>query len=184
MPLGYTRLKEGDTVRAAGRTWDVRMGDGHAPEHVTLWSRDGDVVIGGDQLLSTITPNIGVTATEPEADPLGDWLAACQRLAPHATAPQLVLPGHRMPYRGLAARLDQLVDNHHAALDRLVTHLDRPRPAVACFPALFKRSIDESVYGLALVEAMAHCLHLWHSGRVDRWRRADGAWLWQARPAS
>jgi hypothetical protein len=34
---------------------------------------------------------------------------------------------------------------------------------------------------LALVEAMAHVLHLWHAGRVARTRDADGAWLWRMR---
>src|SRR6056297_1990527 len=104
LPLGYT-------LRAGGRTWDVRMGDGHAPEHVTLWSREDGLVLGGDQLLPSISPNLGVYPTEPEADPVGDWLAACARLAPHAREDQLVLPGHKLPYRGLPARMDQLAEN-------------------------------------------------------------------------
>jgi glyoxylase-like metal-dependent hydrolase (beta-lactamase superfamily II) len=36
LPLGYTRLAEGDVLRWAGGRWDMRMGDGHAPEHATL----------------------------------------------------------------------------------------------------------------------------------------------------
>ena len=69
MPLGYTRVKEGDKFLAAGREWVVRMGNGHAPEHATFWS--SDVVLGGDQLLPSISPNLGVYATEPGADPVG-----------------------------------------------------------------------------------------------------------------
>ena len=129
MPLGFSRVVEGDVLRAGGRDWTVRMGDGHAPEHVTLWSADGEVVIGGDQLLPSISPNLGVYATEPEADPVADWIAACERLMPHATAAQLVLPGHKLPYRGLPFRLAQLAENHHGALDRLRRHLARPSTA-------------------------------------------------------
>ncbi len=33
-------------------------------------------MIGGDQLLPGISANIGVYPTEPEADPLADWLAS------------------------------------------------------------------------------------------------------------
>jgi len=183
MPLGYTRLQEGGTLQAAGREWDIRMGDGHAPEHVTLWSHDGTLVIGGDQLLPKISPNIGVYATEPAADPLGDWLAACTRLKPHATQEQLVLPGHKLPYRGLPLRMAQLEGNHFGALKRLEAFLETPRTAGECFPPLFNRRIRDGEYGLALVESMAHCLHLWHLGRATRQRRDDGAWLWQARGA-
>lgn len=182
LPLGYRRIAEGATVRAGGRDWTVRMGDGHAPEHATLWSSDGEVVIAGDQLLPSISPNLGVHATEPEADPVADWLAACERLAPHATEAQLVLPGHKLPYRGLPLRLEQLVDNHHGALDRLRRHLAQPQTAADCFELLFKRRIGSAEYGLALAEAMAHCLHLWHLGEATRTCAEDGAWLWQVRP--
>lgn len=35
LPLGFTRLVHGQTIQFGGRTWDIRMGDGHAPEHAT-----------------------------------------------------------------------------------------------------------------------------------------------------
>ena len=180
LPLGYRRIVEGETLRIGGRDWDVRMGDGHAPEHATLWSRDEALVLGGDQLLPSISPNLGVYASEPEADPVGDWIASCQRLAPYATEDQLVLPGHKLPYTGLPTRMRQLEENHEAALDRLAAHLRVPRTAAECFQPLFRREIGPGEYGLALVEAMAHCLHLWHRGIALRERRADGAWLWRA----
>ena len=181
MPLGFRRIVDGEVVRMGGRDWDVRMGDGHAPEHATFWSRDGELVLAGDQLLPSISPNLGVYATEPLADPVADWLKACRRLAPFATPDQLVLPGHKLPYRGLPLRLSQLADNHDGALARLFDHLAVPRVASDCFAALFKRQVGAAEYGLALVEAMAHCLHLWHAGRASRWNREDGAWLFQAR---
>ncbi|MEM8630429.1 MAG: MBL fold metallo-hydrolase [Pseudomonadota bacterium] len=180
MPLGYTRIAEGSTMSIGGRTWRVRIGNGHAPEHATLWSEEDDLVLGGDQLLPSISPNLGVYATEPEADPVAEWLEACQRLAAHATDSQLVLPGHKLPFKGLPLRMRQLIDNHHSALDRLEEHLKTPKTAGECFAPLFKRKIGDGEYGLALVEAMAHCLHLWHMDRATRTRRADGAWVWQA----
>ncbi len=180
LPVGYTRLQEGGTVEAAGRVWDVRIGGGHAPEHLTLWSRECNLVIAGDQILPSISPNIGVYATEPEADPLADWLEACDRLARHAREDHLVLGGHKLPFTGLPLRMRQLVENHHGALRRLEAHLARPHTAAECFAPLFKRRIDAGTYGLALVEAVAHLNHLHKLGRVTRRAREDGAWLWQA----
>lgn len=181
LPVGYTRLKQGDTFRAGGRDWDVHIGNGHAPEHLTLWSRDDDLVLAGDQILPSISPNIGVYPTEPEADPLADWLESCARLGTLARADHLVLGGHKLPFTGLPLRMRQLADNHHGALERLERHLGKPRTAAECFAPLFKRRIDEGTYGLALVEAVAHLNHLLQADRVTRVRRADGAWLWQAK---
>ena len=179
LPVGYRRLQEGEVIRAGGRDWDVRMGGGHAAEHVTLWSKDDSLVIAGDQILPGISPNIGVYPTEPEADPLSDWLAACARLSAPAREDHLVLPGHKLPFTGLPARMRHLAENHHAALDRLRAFLTEPHTAAECFPLLFRRKVDAGTYGLALVEAVAHLNHLHHRGEVTRRRRADGAWLWQ-----
>ncbi|MDG4649859.1 MBL fold metallo-hydrolase [Roseibacterium sp. SDUM158017] len=179
MPLGFTRIDEGQRLRLGGRDWIVRLGHGHAPDHATLWCEDGDLVIGGDQLLPSISPNLGVYATEPMADPVADWIGACLKLRPHATEAQLVLPGHKLPFTGLPDRLRQMIENHESALDRLRAHLaEAPRTAAECFAPLFRRRIDEGTYGLALVEAVAHLNHLLHLGEVTRERRADGAWLW------
>ncbi len=179
LPVGYTRMQEGDVIRAGGRDWDVRLGGGHAPDHLTLWSRDDALVIAGDQILPSISPNIGVYPAEPEADPLADWLRACDRLASFAREDHLVLGGHKLPFTGLPMRMRQLSENHHGALARLRDHLKTPHTAAECFPQLFKRKIDHDTYGLALVEAVAHLNHMHQAGEVRRWRRDDGAWLWQ-----
>lgn len=180
LPLGYTRLVDGGTIAMGGRTWDIHMGDGHAPEHATFWSRDDNVVIGGDQLLPSISPNLGVYPTEPDADPVSDWLLSCRKFQDFAEPHQLVLGGHKLPFTGLPTRLTQLIDNHHGALKRLSDHLAEPRSAGECFIPLFKRNITGGEYGLALVEAVAHLNHLHQSGQATRVLREDGAWAFKA----
>lgn len=178
LPLGYQRIREDDVIAAGGRRWRVRIGEGHAPDHATLWSEDDDLVLGGDQLLPSISANLGVYATEPAADPVADWLESCRRFEPLAQERHLVLPGHKLPFSGLPLRLRQMIENHEGALNRLRALLaEGPRPATACFPALFKRPIGEAEYGLALVEAVAHLNHLLHLGELRRETR-DGIWIW------
>jgi len=179
LPIGYSRLQQGDRFRAGGRDWDVHIGNGHAPEHLTLWSQSDNLVIAGDQILPSISPNIGVHPAEPDADPVGEWLEACERLSNLARADHLVLGGHKLPFSGLPVRMRQLIDNHHGGLRRLLKHLETPQTAVECFAPLFKRKISGGVYGLAMVEAYAHLNHLHQTGEVTRSRREDGAWLWQ-----
>ena len=182
LPPGYRRLVEGQQVGFGGRRWTVRMGNGHAPEHVTLWSLDDDLVIGGDQMLATISPNLGVQPNEPGADTVGDWLESCERLAGFARPGQLVLPGHKLPYRGLPTRLRQLAENQRAALDRLVAGLRQaPLSAVGSFAPLYRRQIGKPEFGLALAEAVGHINHLRAAGRVWQVGQDEaGAALWGA----
>lgn len=179
LPLGFHRIAEGDVINVGGRDWDVHFGQGHAPDHLTLWSRDDDLVLGGDQLLPSISPNLGVYATEPLADTVGDWLSSCRRFAGIAEDRHFVLPGHKLPFSGLPDRLSQLIENHTSALDRLRDHLLTPRHAVECFTPVFGREIAGSAYGLAMVEAVGHLNHLLALGEVERQMSANGAWLWR-----
>jgi glyoxylase-like metal-dependent hydrolase (beta-lactamase superfamily II) len=178
LPVGYTRIKQDDTIEMGGRTWDIHMGNGHAPEHATFWSRDDNLVIAGDQILPSISPNVGVYATEPMADPIGEWLEACERLSLLAREDHLVLGGHKLPFTGLPFRMTQLIENHHGALKRLLEYIDTPKSAGECFSPLFKRAIGEGEYGLALVESFAHLSHLYQEGLATRTLRDDGAWVY------
>jgi glyoxylase-like metal-dependent hydrolase (beta-lactamase superfamily II) len=167
-------------IEAAGRRWRVEIGHGHAPEQATLWGGQ-DLVIAGDQVLPGITPNLGVYATEPEADPVGEWLASCARLGGLAEPAHLALPGHRLPFTGLAERLGQLIAHERSSMARLLDHLAEPRTAIGCFPALYRRAIGDAEFGLAMGEAVGHLNHLRALGAIRRESGPDGAWLWRRR---
>lgn len=179
MPLGFTRIRQDDVLTIGDRTWTVHIGNGHAPAHATLWCNEEPLVIAGDQILPGISSNVGVYATEPDADPLSEWLESCERLSGIATEDHFVFPGHKLPFTGLPARLHQLIGNHHSGLKRLLVFLETPRTAVDCFPVLFKRKIEGGNYGLAMVEAMAHLNHLLIAGKVTRTADSDGVWIWK-----
>lgn len=175
IPLGYRIIEDQSTVTMGGRDWKVHFGHGHARDHATFWT--DDVVIAGDQIIPGISSNIGVWAMEPEADPLGDWLETCRRLRGVAMGTDpLVLPGHKAPFRGIDFRLQQLIENHESALERILSTLTGgPRTAHQLFLPIFKRQITGSQYGLALSESVAHMNHLHRAGSVARELR-DGAW--------
>ncbi|MFV0410967.1 MAG: MBL fold metallo-hydrolase [Paracoccus sp. (in: a-proteobacteria)] len=182
LPLGYSRIEQGAVIGFGGRLWDVHIGHGHAPEHATFWSQQDDLVIGGDQLLPGISPNLGVYPTEPGADPVGEWQDSCGRFAELAEDRHLILPGHQLPYTGLPTRMAQLFENHLTALDRLREALAQtPMTAVDCFPVLFRRVIGPGEYGLALAESVAHLNCLARSGLIRRAGLSDhGGVLWRA----
>jgi glyoxylase-like metal-dependent hydrolase (beta-lactamase superfamily II) len=176
VPVSYVRIQDGDSLSIGGREWRIVIGSGHCPEHACLISDEAGLMIAGDQVLPRITSNVSLSLSEPEGDPLGDWLGSIGKL--RALSPDLlVLPSHGDPFTGLHARLDALDEGHRGRLDALVDHLVEPRRAVDCFPILFGRKIDGSSFGLATGEAMAHLRHLHVTGRARRDVRDGVFWF-------
>jgi len=178
IPLGFKRLQEGDWLKIGSRNWEVRIGSGHAPDHATFWSDDGKICIGADQFLPDITSNVGVYASEPDANPLGDWLNSCQRFLKMANEDILVLPGHKAPFRGLKTRLQELIDHHHGCLAVLTRELTKPTTAIDCFDSVFGRKIPDKEFGLALAETNAHLNFLLWQNKINRTQR-EGVNYWQ-----
>jgi glyoxylase-like metal-dependent hydrolase (beta-lactamase superfamily II) len=178
MPLGFHRIGAGDIIKIGHRMFKVAIGNGHAPEHAVLISETDDMVIAGDQILPRISPNIGVYPTEPNADPLGEWIESCRRFARLLRKDQLILPGHGPVFRGAPRRLRKMVSLHEDRLNDLEAHLGTPRRVVDCFSALFRREIDGMAEGLATVETIAHLNRLEASGRAQR-ERQDNVEFWR-----
>ncbi|HEY5722154.1 MAG TPA: MBL fold metallo-hydrolase [Allosphingosinicella sp.] len=175
VPVSFIRIRDGETLSIGDRQWKVVVGNGHCPEHACLVDEEGGLIIAGDQVLPRITSNVSLSLSEPEADPLGDWLSSIAKLR-ELPDTLLVLPSHGEPFTGLHARLDALAAGHRDRLDALAEHLREPRRAVDCFSILFGRAIDDSIIGLATGEAMAHLRHLEVEGRAARDVREGTNW--------
>jgi glyoxylase-like metal-dependent hydrolase (beta-lactamase superfamily II) len=175
VPVSFVRIEDGDALRIGAREWRVVVGSGHCPEHACLVDAAGGLMIAGDQVLPRITSNVSLSLSEPEADPLGDWLASIAKLKA-LPADLLVLPSHGEPFTGLHARLDTLAAGHADRLEALHAHLAEPRRAVDCFSILFGRAIDDGLLGLATGEALAHLRHLEVGGRARRAVRDGVHW--------
>src|SRR5271157_5824873 len=70
-PRTFLRLVAEDRVKIGGRTFEAITGAGHSPEGVMLYSADDNLILGGDQVLAKISPNVSVEAMDPSGDPLG-----------------------------------------------------------------------------------------------------------------
>jgi len=139
------------------------------------------LLISGDQVLPRISSNVSVHPTEPEADPMSDWLASIAKIKAEVPDDVLVLPAHNEPFRGLHARLDHLAQGHHRSLARLLKTLDQPKRVIDVFGALFARAIDPAEgsmqLGLASGESIASLNYLLNRGELRREFDADGvAW--------
>ncbi|QJQ32189.1 MBL fold metallo-hydrolase [Sphingomonas lacunae] len=179
LPFGYQRLIDGQRLSIGKGEWRIVTGSGHSPEHACLLNEAEGVLISGDQVLPRISSNVSSNAGEPDANPLGEWLASIDKLL-RLPADLLVCPAHGEPFRGLHTRLIALRDEHHERLDAVAAALaEAPRRVIDCFGLLFRREIGADHIGLATGETLAHLRYLEQAGRVRREDR-DGVWWWTA----
>jgi glyoxylase-like metal-dependent hydrolase (beta-lactamase superfamily II) len=174
LPDAYRRIVEGETLTIGGRVWKVVTGSGHSPEHACLYCPELKLFISGDQVLPRITSNVSVFPTEPEGDPLDDWLTSLARIKTLVPDDVLVLPAHNDPFHGLHARIDQLMGYHEHALERLGQLIAEKKRAVDVFHVLFKRQITDGVLSMATGESLAHLNCLLRRGEAVRERDSSG----------
>lgn len=160
LPNAFNRLHHDRSVHIGGYEWQVITGHGHSPEHACLFNHDQNVLISGDQILPTISPNVSVYTTEPTANPLKGWFESLKRMKKRLPDDVLVLPAHGKPFRGVQVRLDELIDEHETGLVKLLEACREPKRAVDVFPALFKGKIDDKNRIMAAGEAIAHLNYL------------------------
>lgn len=167
LPFGYRRIQDGDVEKFAGSDWRAMEGLGHAPEHICHYSAEKGVLIAGDQVLPRISPIIGVYPSEPDADPLTEYVTS---LATFKSLPKdtLVLPAHGKPFYGLHERIDELIAHHDERCEILIEHCQTPMSVYETLPLLFKRPLKGQSIFMAMAEALAHAHKLINEGRMVR----------------
>ncbi|MGF6780748.1 MBL fold metallo-hydrolase [Paraburkholderia sp. GAS334] len=184
LPDSYRRIEDGEVVSIGGHLWEVVIGSGHTPEHACLYCPSLRLFISGDQVLPRISSNVSVHPTEPDADPMADWLASIEKIRLRVPDDVLVLPAHNEPFFGLHARLERLASGQLRALDRLHAALQTPQRVIDVFGALFARTISPtggSLLGLATGESIAHLNYLVHRGKASVEADSDGVAWYRAR---
>ena len=172
-PHAYRRIIEGDELEIGGHRWRAIIGHGHAPEHLSLFSKSLNTVIAGDMLLSTISTNVSVWSIDPEGDPLRLFLDSIARYR-ELPADVLVLPSHGKPFRGAHRRVEQLETHHRDRLAELTQALKTPKSAAELLGILFRRPLDAHQTFFAMGEAIAHLHYLYYAGRARRALGNDG----------
>ena len=101
LPPDHKRLRGGDIVTIGPDRWRVMIGEGHSPEHVSLYCAERRILIAGDQILPNITTNVSTWQVEPEFDAVGAFLKTCKMFKNELHPETFVLPSHRRPFRNV-----------------------------------------------------------------------------------
>jgi glyoxylase-like metal-dependent hydrolase (beta-lactamase superfamily II) len=172
LPMSVKRIRDGEVLEFAGRQWTVLVNGGHAEEHASFYAAKDGILIAGDQILSKISPVVGVYTSQPWGDPLADYLASLKRLA-KLPADTLVLPSHGLPFYGLHTRIKQLEQHHEKRLQQLEALMDAPKNGVELTKGLFADAVAKGQLMMAMAETLAHANYLCTHGRACRIETKD-----------
>jgi glyoxylase-like metal-dependent hydrolase (beta-lactamase superfamily II) len=153
-------LDAGDNVDG----WRIEVLRGHADGHIVLL-RDG-VMVGGDVILSGITPTIGLYPNS-RPDPLGDYFDTLARI--EKLAPRVAYTGHKEPVADPAGRAREIRVHHVERLAATEAALrDEPASAYEVSLTLFGAELSTTLRRFATAEALAHLERLVHEDRAER----------------
>lgn len=173
MPERIETIVSGDTIRIGSHDWQVETGAGHTWESLIARRSDGRVAIIGDQLLTHISPFIGIFQNSYDKNPLATYYAFLARMRNELPQETVLLPGHRPVFSGGAARAGELAAHHDARCAKIVSACsERSHTVRSLVDVLFDRDLTD-VMILALAETMAHVTYL-ASNRALRQSDNDG----------
>ena len=167
-PEKWNQISDGDVLPIGEADWKVVVASGHTFEQALLYSREGNLLISGDQVLAQITPNVSVRFDDPEADPLTQFLDSNRRIA-RICGDAMVLPSHKLPFMGLQERIKAIERHHEERLEVIERELrGRPCTAASLIPALFgdPKELTGHDIAFALGESLSHLHYLVSQGRA------------------
>ena len=181
MPVrGYVVPVEPDAVLWGGETLDfglyrfeVYWTPGHSPGHICFYERAQRVILTGDHVLPSITPNVGLHPQQM-GNPLGDYLASLRRLEPLEVDD--VLPAHEYSFKDLQGRLREIEEHHHVRLDEMLAIIgDGSATAydVASRVVWATGTFDTFSFWMrraAISETLAHLEYAVYEGRLRQFR--------------
>jgi len=173
-------LHGGETVSIGLFSFQVLWTPGHSPGHISLYEPTQKILISGDNILPTITPNIGLHP-QSSSNPLGDYLNSLNALKQLDV--NLVLPGHENTFNGLKPRIEELIQHHKQRNSEILeTVKAKPKTAYQIATEITWMSAINGVgwqklaswdKRLAMLETMAHLESMRVDGKVGKFFR-DG----------
>jgi glyoxylase-like metal-dependent hydrolase (beta-lactamase superfamily II) len=160
LPHDYKRLRNGNVLTIGNDRWQVVIGEGHSPEHVSLYCAERRILIAGDQILPAITTNVSTWPGEPEFDAVGAFLGTCKKFLDLLDHDTFILPSHRKPFFNVRRRLRDLAVHHADRLNLILDGAGRETSAGKLIDVLFRSGLDGHQVGFAMGEIIAHLNHL------------------------
>ena len=110
-------LEGGEHIKVGDFDFEVIWTPGHAPGHVCLYEPNRKILLTGDHILPTITPNVG-KHTQSAENPLGDYMRSLEKV--ENLDVEYVLPAHEFDIKELKKRVMEIRAHHEERLEEMM----------------------------------------------------------------
>ena len=167
-----------ETISTGLFTFQVLWTPGHSPGHICLYEPVKKILLSGDHILPTITPNIGLHS-QSGANPLGHFINSLKATKQLDIA--LVLPGHEVPFNNVSARIEQLFRHHETRNSEILTTIKAETKTayqiaraviwMAAIGGVGWQDLPPLHQRLAILETLSHLEAMRFEGRVNKLSR-------------
>jgi len=119
--LPFKMMEDGDTIITGNYVFKCLRTSGHTEGHTCLFEPNKKMLISGDHLLGDITPSIQLRSAD--GNPLEKYLESLDKV--YDLDIDLVLPGHRGPFRKCKERIRELKKHHQERADEVTSILEK-----------------------------------------------------------
>jgi glyoxylase-like metal-dependent hydrolase (beta-lactamase superfamily II) len=170
-PVADRTAKTGEMLHLGDRHFEVVWTPGHTPGHLCLYQSEEKILITGDTILPTISPNISLHPHTP-GNPLGEFIQSLHTL--EQLPADLILPAHERIIENLSERARELIAHHEERLGEMITAIGDGEPTPYEIASQVKWNVgswDKMNVWLrryALSETLAHLEYARLDGRIVR----------------
>ncbi len=169
-------LKGGETLKVGDFYFEVIWTPGHSPGHICLYEPNRKILITGDHVLPTITPNVSIH-TQTHGSPLGDYMRSLEKLE-HLDV-EHVLPAHEFHTTDLKKRLREIEVHHIQRLEEMRLCVDTGGSTAWEVAGRVKwatgmlTDFEPFMQRAAVGETLAHLEYLYEVGQLSKVMRGN-----------
>ncbi len=166
-----TELKGGETLSVGDFDFEVIWTPGHSPGHICFYEPNRKVLMTGDHILPTITPNVSIH-TQTQGSPLGDYMRSLEKLVDLDV--DYVLPAHEFDVKALKTRIVEIEEHHKIRLEEMLNCTDGGGSTAWEIAGRVKwttgmlADFEPWVQRSAVGETLAHMEYLFETGQVAK----------------
>jgi len=166
-----TELKGGETLSVGDFDFEVIWTPGHSPGHICFYEPNRKVLMTGDHILPTITPNVSIH-TQTQGSPLGDYMRSLEKLVDLDV--EYTLPAHEFGVKDLKKRIIEIEEHHKVRLEEMLRCTDRGGSTAWEVAGRVKwttgmlAEVEPWVQRSAVGETLAHLEYLFEIGQLAK----------------
>ncbi|MBK6664386.1 MAG: MBL fold metallo-hydrolase [Thermoflexaceae bacterium] len=171
-----TQVKGGEVIKAGPFEFEILWTPGHSPGHICLYDPNHKILLTGDHILPTITPNVSINA-QTHGSPLGDYMRSLDLLVDLDV--KYVLPAHEFDTKDLKKRIIEIHEHHTVRLDEMWNCVDRGGSTAWDVAGRVKwatgmlADFEPHMQSAAVGETIAHLEYLYEQGRLGKVMRGN-----------